>query len=268
MRCPTRLCLTVLLLVAAEARDVSTLLAERARCEEHPQLRGAVGDDADGCSPQQYVEILVALGDEHLQLSDREDARESYEMAAKQSFVMLGKDSTMHSKALLRLASHELNSGKYEAANRLLAGWLRTYTEQGNADQFDVLDVLAKQAEALTLGGQLALAKPALVTLLDLLARGGDAVDHFGRARSARMHMFMAEVLQDTSGGEGMRLEEARQHLDRALELHKADAGDGPTSVEASMCANIKAALYRTPLPALTPPYRMPTTGDRLSSVV
>ena len=248
----TRLSVTALLFLAADARDVSTLLSERVRCEE-------AADGGDGCSPTQYVEVLVELGDEHVQLGDREQASESYEEAAKHSFVKLGKESAMHTKALLRLASHQLNAGDYEAASKLLSGWLRTYSTlfwldartPSPDDNFNALDVLAKQAEALSLGGQLAEAKPALETLLGLLAQGGDAADRFGQARTARMHMFMSNVLQTGGGDENeeQRLEDAKQHLTRALELHKAGAEGDKTSVEASMCANMKAALLRTPQP-------------------
>ena len=124
-----RLTVAAVLFVAAEAaRDVSTLLAERVRCEE-----AAAGDadgyrsDADGCSPQQFVEVLVELGGAHLELGDREKATGAYEMAAQHSFMALGKESALHSKALVRLASHQLHGGEYQAANRLLSGWLRTY---------------------------------------------------------------------------------------------------------------------------------------------
>ena len=109
-----------------------------------------------------------------------------------------------------------------------------------------MLDVLAKQAESLSLAGQLALAKPALEALLEKLAAGGAAADKFGLARSARTHMFMANVLSEGDG----QLVEAKEHLTRALELHKAAATDDHTSVEASMCANMRAALLRAPRPA------------------
>ena len=138
----------------AHARDLDFLLSERARCESI-----AAGDDeGELCTPVQYVELLVELGDAHLETEERTEATEAYELAAMDSFESLGKDSREHSTALLRLASAHLHSGEYRKAHGLLSGWLRTDRSGWNylgtdaqqlAAEFDELDALAKQVQLL-----------------------------------------------------------------------------------------------------------------------
>ena len=84
----------------AHAGGLDTLLVERARCE----ALASGEDEGEACTPVYYVELLVELGDAHLEQEERKEAAEAYELAAMDSFESLGKDSREHSTALLRLA--------------------------------------------------------------------------------------------------------------------------------------------------------------------
>ena len=84
----------------AHAGDLDSLLIERARCE----ALASGEDEGEACTPVYYVELLVELGDAHLEQEERKEASEAYELAAMDSFESLGKDSREHSTALLRLA--------------------------------------------------------------------------------------------------------------------------------------------------------------------
>ena len=101
----------------AHAGDLDSLLLERARCE----ALAAGEDEGEACTPVHYVEILVELGDAHLEEEERKEASEAYEVAAMDSFESLGKDSREHSTALLRLASAHLYVGEYQKAHSLLS---------------------------------------------------------------------------------------------------------------------------------------------------
>merc|ERR1740139_2083422 len=237
-----RITLRCLLLAAiSQARDLDSLLVERARCED---------------------------------------------LAAKESFESLGKDSREHSTALLRLASAHLYVGEYQQAHSLLSGWLRTDrsgwhylgtdAERLEAD-LDELDALAKQAEAAALGGMFALAKRPLEALLERVVEGGALATQLGAARHARAHLMLAGVLPALRDADNqavnltrkVQLERASLHAAEALELHQAamyaepdvddaslNAGGGTRrremsrdwagagqQVEMSMCANLKASL-------------------------
>ena len=156
----------------AHAGDLDSLLVERARCE----ALASGEDEGEACTPVYYVELLVELGDAHLEQEERTEASEAYELAAMDSFESLGKDSREHSTALLRLASAHLYVGEYRKAHSLLSGWLRTDRSGWNylgtdaerlEAEIDELDALLKQAEAAALGGMFSLAKTPLDALLE-----------------------------------------------------------------------------------------------------
>ena len=189
----------------AHAGGLDTLLVERARCE----ALASGEDEGEACTPVYYVELLVELGDAHLEQEERKEAAEAYELAAMDSFESLGKDSREHSTALLRLAckphtaartpdeqtpgksaTHTFASpwtaahlyvGEYQKAHSLLSGWLRTDRSGWNylgtdaerlEAEIDELDALLKQAEAAALGGMFSLAKTPLDALLEKVAEG------------------------------------------------------------------------------------------------
>jgi len=234
----------------AHAGDLDSLLVERARCE----ALASGEDEGEACTPVYYVELLVELGDAHLEQEERTEASEAYELAAMDSFESLGKDSREHSTALLRLASAHLYVGEYRKAHSLLSGWLRTDRSGWNylgtdaerlEAEIDELDALLKQAEAAALGGMFSLAKTPLDALLEKVAEGGDSavVSRLGTARIARAHLMMAGVLPNVPpkdlGGvtRSGALEQAAMHATEALELHQAAMYAEPDGDEGALNA-------------------------------
>lgn len=201
----------------AHASTLDELLVESARCD----ALASGQEDGEVCAPEHHTEILIELGDAHLELEEWKEATEAYQTAGMVSFEHFGVDSREHGAALLRLATAQLYSGEeYRRAYGFLRGWLSTGPSSDNPvydevtqnqqlkDELDELDALMKQAEAAALGGMLALAKAPLDAVLEKVENAttmghelGDIVGRFGTARVARAHLMMAGALPTALNG-------------------------------------------------------------------
>ena len=145
----------------AHASTLDELLVESARCD----ALASGQEDGEVCSPEHHTDILIELGDAHLELEEWKEATEAYQTAGMVSFEHFGVDSREHGAALLRLATAQLYSGEeYRRAYGFLRGWLSTGPSSDNPvydevtqnqqlkDELDELDALMKQAEAAALG--------------------------------------------------------------------------------------------------------------------
>ena len=88
----------------AHASTLDELLVESARCD----ALASGQEDGEVCAPEHHTDILIELGDAHLELEEWKEATEAYQTAGMVSFEHFGVDSREHGAALLRLATAQL----------------------------------------------------------------------------------------------------------------------------------------------------------------